>query len=85
MKKVNQETVSACYKSLKAIQKTLVDVMIDEDREFEKLPESDQAGEPGETIGFEVDALDNVDYLLDEVITFIEENLGACIGEPSGS
>lgn len=76
MKISNLETLSASYKSLKEIQKKLQDVMIDEENELEKLSESDHKGEPGAQLGFEIDALDNIDYLIDQVIDFIEENLG---------
>ena len=72
----NLETLSACYKSLKEIQERLIKVMAEEDKNFDLLPKSDQEGEAGEKLGFEIDALDNIDYLLGEVITFIEENLG---------
>jgi hypothetical protein len=76
MKITNLETISASLKSLKEIQGKLQDAMIDEENEYEKLSESDRQGEPGDQLGFEIDALDNIDYLIDEVITFIEENLG---------
>ena len=76
MKRINLETVSAGLKSLKRIQGKMQDVMIDEEKEYEKLSESERKGEPGAQLGFEIDALDNIDYLIDEVITFIEENLG---------
>ncbi len=38
--------------------------------------EGDKEGEPGDRLGFEIDALDNIDYLIGEVIHFIEDNLG---------
>ena len=76
MDKTSQETLSKCYNSLKEIQETIVNMLNKLDHDYDSLPESEQAGKAGEQLGFEVDALDNVDYLLDEVITFMEENLG---------
>ena len=80
MNKTNQETLSACYKSLKEIQETLTKVMAEEEAAYDQLLETERAGEPGEILGFEIDAFDNIDYLLDQVITFIEENLGDRLG-----
>jgi hypothetical protein len=80
MTSTNLETLSACYRSLKEIQERLLNVMTEEDRNFDLLPKSDQEGEAGEKLGFEIDALDNIDYLLGEVISFIEENLGDRLG-----
>lgn len=80
MNKTNQETLSTCYKSLKEIQETLTKVMAEEEAAYDQLLETERAGEPGETLGFEIDAFDNIDYLLDQVITFIEENLGDRLG-----
>ena len=76
MDKTSQETLSHCFNSLKEIQETVIGIMDKLEQDYESLPESEQAGKAGEQLGFEVDALDNVDYLLDEVITFMEENLG---------
>lgn len=49
--------------------------MIEEEKNINKFLKSDQAGEPVERLGFEIDALDNTIYLLSEVTGFIEENL----------
>ncbi|MBR4134001.1 MAG: hypothetical protein IKU04_05710 [Bacteroidales bacterium] len=76
MDKTSQETLSKCFNSLKVIHETIIKMMNNLEQDYDKLPESEQEGETGEQLGFEVDALDNVDYLLDEVITFMEENLG---------
>lgn len=76
MKTTSLETLSASYKSLKEIQDRLLNVMAEENVNYDLLPKSDQEGEIGEALGFEIDALDNIDYLLGEVITYIEENLG---------
>ena len=75
MKENNLKTLSAYYKSLKEMEDKFTDMMIEEELNFEKLPESDQHGEPGERLGFEIDALDNIIYLVGEVTRFIEENL----------
>lgn len=80
MKQTSLETLSASYKSLKEIHQTLVNVMCEEEKEYDKLSKSDRQGEPGEILGFEIDAFDNIDYLLDQAITFIEENLGDRLG-----
>lgn len=76
MDKTSQETLTKCFNSLKEIQETIIIMINKLDQDFDNLPESEQAGKIGEQLGFEVDALDNVDYLLDEVITFMEDNLG---------
>lgn len=76
----NLETLSECYKSLKEIQERLLKVMSEENINFDLLPKSDQEGEAGEKLGFEIDALDNIDYLLGEVITYMDENLGDRLG-----
>ena len=76
MDKTSQEALTNCFNSLKEIQETIVNMMNKLDHDYDNLPESEQEGETGEQLGFEVDALDNVDCLLDEVITFMEENLG---------
>ena len=76
MKNNNLRTLSASLSSLKEIQGKLQDVMIDEEKNYDQLSQSEQEGEPGEKLGFEIDTLDNIEYLLDEVISFIEDNLG---------
>ena len=76
MKKTNLESVSASLKSLKEIRGTISKIMCDEEKNYDQLSQSEQEGEPGEKLGFEIDALDNIEYLLDEVISFIEDNLG---------
>lgn len=76
MDNAHRETLSACYRSLKEIQDKLGKVMKEEEEAFDQLQKDDQEGEAGETLGFEIDAFDNIDYLLGEVISFIEENLG---------
>ena len=76
MKKENIETISAYLATLKAMQEKVVDMENEEDRNYELLPEIDKEGEPGDRLGFEIDALDNIDYLIGEVIRFIEDNLG---------
>ncbi len=76
MNNTHRETLSACYNSLKEIQAKLSNVMREEEETFDRLKKDDQEGEAGETLGFEIDAFDNIDYLLGEVITFIDENLG---------
>ena len=80
MKQTSLETLSTSYKSLKEIHQTLVNVMCEEEEEYDKLSKGDREGEPGDTLGFEIDAFDNIDYLLDQAITFIEENLGDRLG-----
>lgn len=80
MKQTSLETLSASYKSLKEIHQTLVNVMCEEEKEYDKLSKDDRQGEPGEILGFEIDAFDNIDYLLDQAISFIEENLGDRLG-----
>lgn len=75
----NQGILSSCYKSLKEIQETLSKAMNEEEKAFDKLPESDQTGEQGEQLGFEIDAFDNIIYLLEEVVSFIDENLDYCL------
>lgn len=76
MDKTSQETLTKCFNSLKEIQESVIDMMNKLEQDYDKLPESEQEGETGERLGFEVDALDNVDCLLDELISFMEENLG---------
>ncbi len=76
MNNTHREILSACYQSLKEIQEKLSKVMREEEETFDRLQKDDQEGEAGETLGFEIDAFDNIDYLLGEVITFIDENLG---------
>ena len=76
MKKSNLETLSASYKSLKEIHGTVSKIMCDEEKHYDQLSKSEREGEPGDTLGFEIDALDNIEYLLDEAISFIEDNLG---------
>ncbi len=76
MNNTHRETLVACYKSLKEIQEKLDHVMKEEEEAFDRLQKDDQEGEAGDTLGFEIDAFDNIDYLLGEVISFIEENLG---------
>ena len=76
MDNTSQETLLKSYNSLKEIKETVIGIMNKLDHDYDSLLESEQAGKIGEQLGFEVDALDNVDYLLDEVITFMEENLG---------
>ena len=80
MKKTNLETLSSCYNSLKGIREKLVNVMSEEEENFNLLPDKEKEGEAGDELGFEIDALDNIDYLLGEVITFIEDNLGDRLG-----
>lgn len=79
MDNAHRETLSACYRSLKEIQDKLGKVMKEEEDAFDRLQKDEQEGAAGETLGFEIDAFDNIGYLLDEVISFIEENLGDCI------
>lgn len=76
MNNTHREILSACYQSLNEIQEKLSKVMREEEETFDRLQKDDQEGEAGETLGFEIDAFDNIDYLLGEVITFIDENLG---------
>ena len=76
MKKTNLETLSTSYKSLKEIHGTISNMVSDEEKNYDQLSQNEQEGEPGEKLGFEIDALDNIEYLLDEVISFIEDNLG---------
>ena len=76
MKKENIETIATYLATLKAMQDKVVDMENEEDRNYELLSESDKAGEPGDRLGFEIDSLDNIDYLIGEVISFIEDNLG---------
>ena len=76
MKKSNLEALSASYKSLKEIRGTVSKIMCDEEKHYDQLSQSERDGEPGDTLGFEIDALDNIEYLLDEAISFIEDNLG---------
>ena len=76
MKKENIETIATYLATLKAMQDKFADMENEEDRNYELLSESDKAGEPGDRLGFEIDALDNIDYLIGEVISFIEDNLG---------
>ena len=76
MKKTNLETLSASYKSLKEIRGTVSKIMCDEEKHYDQLSQSERDGEPGDTLGFEIDALDNIEYLLDEAISSIEDNLG---------
>ena len=75
MNENNLKTLSSYYKSLKEMENKFTDMMIEEEKNFDKLPKSDQAGEPVKRLGFEIDALDNTIYLLSEVTGFIEENL----------
>lgn len=76
MKKENIETIATYLATLKAMREKVVDMENEEDRNYDLLSESDKAGEPGDLLGFEIDALDNIDYLIGEVISFIEDNLG---------
>ena len=80
MKQTNLETLAACYKTLMEMQETMEEMMIEEENAFNALPESDQEGEPGERLGFEIDAFDNINYLLFEVTDFIEQSLGDRLG-----
>ena len=80
MKRTNLETLAACYKTLKEMQDTFDNMMCEEERAFDALSESDQEGEPGERLGFEIDAFDNISYLIFEVTDFIEQNLGDRLG-----
>ena len=76
MKTNNLETLSASYKSLNEIRGTISKMLCDEEKHYDQLSQSEREGEPGDTLGFEIDALDNIEYLLDEAISFIEDNLG---------
>ena len=76
MKKENIETIATYLAALKEMQENVVIMENEEDKNYDLLSEADKAGEPGERLGFEVDALDNIDYLIGEVISFIEDNLG---------
>lgn len=76
MKKENIETIATYLATLKAMQDKVVDMENEEDKNYELLSESDKASEPGDRLGFEIDALDNIEYLIGEVISFIEDNLG---------
>ena len=76
MNQTNLEILSSCYKSLNEIRETLCNVMTEEEGHFDQLTQSEREGEPGDKLGFEIDALDNIDYLLGVAITFIEDNLG---------
>ena len=75
----HRETLTACFISLKEIREKLDKVMTEEEEAVGRLQKDDQEGEAGETLGFEIDAFDNIDYLLGEVISFIEENLGSSL------
>lgn len=76
MKQSYIETLSASFKSLKEIRSTVSKIMCDEEKHYDQLSQSEREGELGDTLGFEIDALDNIEYLLDEAISFIEDNLG---------
>ena len=80
MKQTNLDTLAACYKTLVKMQDTFDDMMCEEEKAFDALSKSDREGEPGERLGFEIDAFDNISYLIFEVRTFIEENLGDRLG-----
>ena len=80
MKQTNLETLAACYKSLKEMQDTFDNMMCEEEQAYNALSKSDQEGKPGERLGFEIDAFDNISYLILEVTNFIEENLGDRLG-----
>ena len=47
-------------------------MMSEEEENFSLLPDKEKEGEAGDELGF--------DYLLGEVITFIEDNLGDRLG-----
>ena len=76
MKQSYIETLSASFKSLKEIRSTVSKIMCDEEKHYDQLSQSEREGELGDTLGFEIDALDNIECLLDEAISFIEDNLG---------
>lgn len=76
MKQSYIETLSASFKSLKEIRSTVSIIMCDEEKHYDQLSQSEREGELGDTLGFEIDALDNIECLLDEAISFIEDNLG---------
>ena len=46
MNENNLKTLSSYYKSLKEMENKFTDMMIEEEKNFDKLPKSDQAGEP---------------------------------------
>ncbi len=75
MKQSYIETLSASFKSLKEIRSTVSKIMCDEEKHYDQLSQSEREGELGDTLGFEIDALDNIECLLDEAISFIEDNL----------